>query len=72
MSNFADPQFGNEEDLIESLLASYKMDLRSDLDTMLGSRGALSEWVLNSNYNIVMPPYRPLKVDLKGIVPRGK
>lgn len=30
----------------------------------------LGGWVINSNFNIVMPPYRPM--NLKSIVPRKK
>ena len=30
----------------------------------------LGAWVINSNFNIVMPPYRPM--NLKSIVPRKK
>ncbi len=53
------------------MMASYRTQLREDLtDMMQGS--ALAGWILNSNFNIVMPPYSPMRVDLKSMVPRKK
>ena len=69
VAKFEDPQFQNEEDLIESLLASYKQKLSQDFgeSTQVAQLGG---WIINSNFNIVMPPYRPM--NLKTLVPRKK